>query len=112
MITLTEAAANKIKKLFNPQDSLKVVPEENRNFRIRVVGGGCSGFNYQLLFDSKKDDDQVFEHYGVKIICDPKSYLYVAGSEIDYTDNLMGVGFTVKNPNAKGTCGCGSSFDA
>ena len=112
MITLTEAAANKIKSLFESQNALRNVPEENKNFRIKVVSGGCSGFQYQLTFDSVKNGDQVFEHFGVKVICDPKSYLYVVGSEIDYSDNLMDAGFKIKNPNAKGGCGCGSSFDA
>ena len=84
--------------------------ENERNLRIKVKGGGCSGFNYELAFDGKKEKDQIFESFGVKIICDPKSFLYVNGAVIDYVSGLMGSGFKLDNPNAKGSCGCGQSF--
>lgn len=108
MITLTEKAANKIKELFNYQN----VPKKSQNFRVQISGGGCSGFQYHLKFGEIQLTDQVFEHHGVKVICDPKSYIYLAGSEVDYSDDLMHNGFGIKNPNAKGSCGCGSSFNA
>jgi len=107
MITVTALAAEKIKGIKTAQQA----PAE-AGLRIRVVGGGCSGFQYQLVFDAPKPGDQVFEQDGVKVVVDPKSFLHLSGSEIDYVDSLTGAGFTLKNPNAKGTCGCGSSFTA
>lgn len=107
MITVTPLAAEKIKSIKTTQAS----PEE-AGLRLRVVGGGCSGFQYQLVFDAPKPGDQVYEQDGVKVVVDPKSFLYLNGTEIDYVDGLMGAGFALKNPNAKGTCGCGSSFTA
>lgn len=106
MITLTESAATKLADLLKTQAS----PEEG--LRVRVVGGGCSGLTYQLEFDRPQEADQVFETQGVKVVVDPKSYLYLVGTEIDYVDGLQGAGFSLKNPNAKGGCGCGSSFTA
>jgi iron-sulfur cluster assembly accessory protein len=77
------------------------------------VGGGCSGLSYQLEFDQPEPTDQIFEGaHGTKVLVDPKSYLYLAGTEIDYIDGLQGAGFSLRNPNAKGGCGCGSSFTA
>jgi len=107
MITVTALAAEKIKGVKTAQQA----PAE-AGLRIRVVGGGCSGFQYQLVFDAPKPGDQAFEQDGVKVVVDPKSFLHLSGSEIDYVDSLTGAGFTLKNPNAKGTCGCGSSFTA
>ena len=106
MITLTEAAATKLADLLKTQAK----PEEG--LRVRVVGGGCSGLSYELGFDQPQPADQVFEAQGVKVLVDAKSYLYLAGTEIDYNDGLQGAGFSLKNPNAKGGCGCGSSFTA
>ncbi len=105
MITVTPMAVEKIKSIKTSQ----AAPEE-AGLRLRVVGGGCSGFQYQLIFDAPKTGDQVFETDGVRVVVDPKSFLYLNGTEIDYVDGLMGAGFTLKNPNARGTCGCGSSF--
>ena len=107
MITVTTQAATKIKDIKTAQAA-----SENTGLRVRVVGGGCSGFQYQLVFDTPKAGDQVFESDGVKVVVDPKSFLYLVGTEIDYVDGLNGAGFTMKNPNAKGGCGCGSSFTA
>lgn len=106
MITLTEPAASKLKELLASQE------ESKRNLRIKVAGGGCSGFQYQLVFDGIKKGDVISEHFGVKVLCDPKSYLYLNGSTVDFVDGLMGSGFQLDNPNAKGTCGCGQSFHA
>lgn len=105
MITVTPTAAEKIKGIRESQGA----PAEY-GLRVRVVGGGCSGFSYQLAFEAPQPLDQVFEHAGVKVVVDPKSYLYLNGTEIDYVDGLNGAGFTLRNPNAKGSCGCGSSF--
>jgi iron-sulfur cluster insertion protein len=107
MITVTPLAAEKIKSIKTSQAA-----SEDTGLRVRVVGGGCSGFQYQLVFDAPKTGDQVYEQDGVKVVVDPKSFLYLNGTEIDYVDGLMGAGFALKNPNAKGTCGCGSSFQA
>jgi len=105
MITVTTQASEKIKAIKAAQNA-----PEDTGLRVRVVGGGCSGFQYQL--DAPKAGDQVFEAEGVKVVVDPKSFLYLTGTEIDYVDGLTGAGFTLKNPNAKGSCGCGSSFTA
>jgi iron-sulfur cluster assembly accessory protein len=107
MITVTPLAAQKIKSIHASQAA-----PEGTGLRVRVVGGGCSGFQYQLTFDAPGSGDQVFDAEGVRVVVDPKSFLYLAGTEIDYIDGLTGAGFTLKNPNAKGGCGCGSSFTA
>jgi iron-sulfur cluster insertion protein len=107
MITVTSLAAEKIKGIKTAQQASAEV-----GLRIRVVGGGCSGFQYQLAFDAPGPGDQIFEQDGVKVVVDPKSFLYLSGTEIDYVDGLTGAGFTLRNPNAKGSCGCGSSFTA
>lgn len=102
MITLTENAATRLSSLLDKKDSTGV--------RAGVKGGGCSGFTYSLAFDSEKPGDKVIENLGVKIYVDPKSYLYLMGTEIDYVDELNQSGFKFVNPNAKRTCGCGESF--
>ena len=107
MITLTDSAAAKL------ADLLKTQAKPEDGLRVRVVGGGCSGLSYQMEFDQPQPTDQVFEGaHGAKVLVDPKSYLYLAGTELDYIDGLQGAGFSLKNPNAKGGCGCGSSFTA
>jgi len=79
--------------------------------RVGVEGGGCSGLMYQLTFDNQmKEGDQVFEDNGVKVVVDRKSFLYLVGTELEYTGGLNGKGFVFKNPNANRTCGCGESF--
>lgn len=102
MITLTESAATRLSTLLSKKDLTGV--------RAGVKGGGCSGFTYSLEFDSEKPGDRVIENLGVKIYIDPKSYLYLMGTEIDYVDELNQSGFKFVNPNAKRTCGCGESF--
>tara|TARA_B100001094_G_C17905198_1_gene658450 strand:- start:223 stop:537 length:315 start_codon:yes stop_codon:yes gene_type:complete len=102
MIALTEIAANKIKELLSEKDESGI--------RAGVRGGGCSGFTYKLEFDNHDDRDRVIESYGVNLYVDPKSYLYLMGTEIDYIDELNQSGFKFVNPNAKRTCGCGESF--
>lgn len=108
-VILTETAAREIKRIIEEQelDAAKV------RLRVGVKGGGCSGFSYILdLTESQKDTDEEFEQHGVKIICDPKSLLYLNGVTINFRDEIMGRGFVFDNPNASGTCGCGSSFSA
>jgi iron-sulfur cluster assembly accessory protein len=108
MIQVTETAAEKINELLT---------EENKTgagLRVFVQGGGCSGFQYGLMIDEGDGDaesDQVFEVNGVKLLVDPISLRYLKNAEVDFVDNNMGGGFTIKNPNAKSTCGCGSSFN-
>jgi iron-sulfur cluster assembly accessory protein len=104
-ITLTETAAGKIKELLAEQEN----PSEMA-LRVAVRGGGCSGFQYALAFDKRKDDDHVFERDGVNVVVDKTSMQFVFGSEVDYLDGLQGAGFAVNNPNVEAACGCGSSF--
>jgi iron-sulfur cluster insertion protein len=79
--------------------------------RVYVTGGGCSGFQYGFSFDDQvAEDDTVVEKNGVKVLLDPLSYPYLSGSEVNYEEGLMGSRFVIQNPNAKTTCGCGSSF--
>jgi iron-sulfur cluster insertion protein len=107
MITVTEAAARKVETLRLEEGK----PEWG--LRLRVVGGGCSGFSYELGWeDAEQQGDQVVESGGVKVYVDPQSAPYLAGAEVDYVDSLYGAGFSIKNPNVKGTCGCGHSFQA
>lgn len=93
----------------------KLLSEEHKTpgtfVRVGVDGGGCSGLMYNLTFDTEsKEGDQVFEDNGVKVVVDRKSFLYLIGTELDYTGGLNGKGFTFINPNATRTCGCGESF--
>jgi iron-sulfur cluster assembly protein len=105
-ISLTERSAAKIKGLLEAE---KKDPAEY-GLRVGVIGGGCSGFQYMLDFDKKRENDQVFETHGVKVIVDPKSLMFMRGSVVEYEETLMGAGFKIQNPNVKGSCGCGSSF--
>ncbi len=102
MISLTEAAANKIKRLLEVK--------EETGIRAGVQGGGCSGFTYKLEFDYEKTGDRTINTLGVNLYVDPKSFLYLMGTEIDFIDELNQTGFKFINPNAKRTCGCGESF--
>ena len=109
MIDLTEKAVSEIKRLQEKDHSAA-----SSMLRVMVVGGGCSGMSYKLGFDDKPaaPTDKVFEKLGVKLVCDAKSFLYLTGTQLDFTDGLNGTGFVFNNPNAKRTCGCGSSFSA
>ena len=105
MVTVTETAAEKIKTMLQDQGN----PEHG--LRMMIAGGGCSGFQYRLAFDKESSEtDQVIEQDGVKVFVDMKSAIYLMGAELDYVEGLMGAGFKINNPNAKGTCGCGESF--
>jgi iron-sulfur cluster assembly accessory protein len=104
-ITLTDNAAAKIGELLAGKEDAS-----EQALRVAVRGGGCSGFQYSLAFDKKKDDDHVFEQNGVSVVVDKVSMQFVFGSEVDYVDGLQGAGFAVNNPNVVAACGCGSSF--
>ena len=106
MINVSSAAATKITELLTEEQKL------NSGLRVFVQGGGCSGFQYGLMIEEVGGDgDQVFESNGVKLYVDPISIRYLKGAEVDFVDTVTGGGFTIKNPNATSTCGCGSSFN-
>ena len=101
---LTKQAARKIKSLLNEE-------KENSYFRISVLGGGCSGFQYDFSFSDKKNiDDQLFDDHGIKYLIDEASIEFIAGGELDYVNELAGSYFKIDNPNAMANCGCGTSF--
>jgi iron-sulfur cluster assembly accessory protein len=104
-VTITDRAANKIRKLLGEA-------KERQGLRVRIVEGGCSGFEYQLEIDFPDAKDQVFEKDGARILLGADSLQQVKGSELDYKDTLMQSGFVFNNPNVKSTCGCGVSFSA
>lgn len=108
MITVSEKAKSKVDVLMH---EAAIEKEKSYFLRVSVVGGGCSGLSYKMDFDNEmKKDDQVFEDKGIKIVCDLKSFLYLVGTELDFSDGLNGKGFHFVNPNASRTCGCGESF--
>ena len=105
MINVTETAASKINELLSEEQ------KGGSGLRVFVQGGGCSGFQYGLMIDEGGGmGDQIFESNGVKLFVDPISVRYLKGAEVDFVESLAGGGFTIRNPNAKSTCGCGSSF--
>lgn len=108
-ISITDRAANRIKKIREEQQIA-----EDAKLRVGVVSGGCSGLTYDLEFDSEPqangEEDQEFEDKGINLIVDMRSFLYLSGTELDYTDGLNGEGFHFHNPNANRTCSCGESF--
>jgi iron-sulfur cluster assembly protein len=108
-IILSERAASAVKKVLQEQ-----TPNDQTLLRVRVVGGGCSGFSYDLRFDNQFDEklDSKYEFHGVTVVVDKKSALYLDGTTVDYYEGLEKHGFTFDNPNAVKTCGCGSSFQA
>ena len=108
VIHVTEAAASKIQELLNEEG------KADSGLRVFVQGGGCSGFQYGLMIDEAGAGvgDQLFESNGVRLLVDPVSLSYLKGAEVDFVDTITGGGFTIKNPNASSTCGCGSSFSA
>ncbi len=103
---ITEKAAEKI-KYFAAKDGMT----ENVGVRVAVKGGGCSGLTYDLdITDQELESDKVVEQYGVKVMVDKKSFIYLVGTELEFSDGLNGKGFIFHNPNANKTCGCGTSF--
>lgn len=106
MIDITPKAAAQVKKIMKDEN----MPEDFA-LRVGIKGGGCSGLSYFLNFDNdEKPGDKIFEENGIKLIVDSKSFLYLSGTELDFSDGLNGTGFQFRNPNAERTCGCGSSF--
>lgn len=106
MVTLTDTASQKIKGLIAEEG------DDGDGLRVKVVPGGCSGFEYQLTFDKPEDADEVFEQGGVRIIVDRYSAPYLVGAEFDYEESFQGAGFVINNPNSTSSCGCGKSFQA
>ncbi|HUQ01987.1 MAG TPA: iron-sulfur cluster insertion protein ErpA [Kofleriaceae bacterium] len=105
LVSLTPVAATKVNEI---RDAEAI--ETEMGLRLRVVGGGCAGFSYDLYFDTPTEVDQQFEVSGVKVVVDEMSLMYLVGTQIDYVEGLQGAGFKFQNPNVKSTCGCGSSF--
>jgi iron-sulfur cluster assembly accessory protein len=107
MVHVTEKAAEQIRSIMQKEGL------QDHGLRVAVVGGGCSGMSYKLNFEkSAEQGDKVYEEHGVKIFLDAKSVLFLNGTTLDFTDGLNGSGFVFNNPNAKSSCGCGSSFSA
>jgi iron-sulfur cluster assembly accessory protein len=107
LLRITPLAAEKVTEIRKAEGI-----EDDMALRLRVVGGGCSGFSYDLYFDPKNDMDRELTSNGVRIVVDQMSLMYLVGTEIDYVEGLAGAGFKFHNPNVKSTCGCGSSFQA
>lgn len=105
MVLITPVAASKVNEIRQAE-----AIETTMALRLRVVGGGCAGFSYDLYFDEPAEVDRQFEIQGVKVVVDEMSLMYLVGTEIDYVEGLQGAGFKFNNPNVKSTCGCGSSF--
>jgi iron-sulfur cluster insertion protein len=107
MLVFTDAAAGKVGELIREEANPKL------KLRVFVSGGGCSGFQYGFTFDENiEEGDFCVENQGVQLLIDPMSVQYLMGAEIDYKEDLQGAQFVIRNPNAKTTCGCGSSFSA
>lgn len=107
-ITISEKAAQKGTEMVSGQATAMTEP----GLRVRVVGGGCSGMMYQMEFqDGATGEDEIFERAGFRVYIDKKSLFFLNGSELDYHDGLTGAGFKFRNPNVKGQCGCGESFN-
>jgi iron-sulfur cluster assembly protein len=106
VIGLTDRARTEVRRIITDQK----LPDATA-LRVGIKGGGCSGFSYTLGFDDEVGEtDQVFDFDGLRVVCDPKSFLYLSGTELDFEESLMGRGFKFGNPNASKTCGCGESF--
>jgi iron-sulfur cluster assembly protein len=106
-INVTEKAANEVKRIISEQGMTEKI-----YLRMRVVGGGCSGFQHKLDLDPATNEklDEIFEFHGVPVVVDKRSLMYLDNATVDFHDDLNKRGFSISNPNAKSTCGCGSSF--
>ncbi len=105
-VEISEKAAEKI-KYFADKEGI----QDNVGLRVAVKGGGCSGLTYDLtITDKERESDKIVEQYGVKVMVDKKSYIYLVGTQLDFSDGLNGKGFVFENPNATKACGCGTSF--
>tara|TARA_B110000438_G_C15616402_1_gene564532 strand:+ start:328 stop:684 length:357 start_codon:yes stop_codon:yes gene_type:complete len=106
-VTLTNNAAKRVNAILTGEK------KDGYFLRVSVVGGGCSGMSYNLSFDNKEGEfDKIYDCNGIKVVCDVKSWFYVKGTEIDFSNDLLSGGFKLNNPNANRTCGCGTSFSA
>lgn len=106
LLEITELAAKMVNEIREGDDEI----EADQVLRVRVVGGGCAGFSYDLYFDAPMATDKKFICSGVDVVVDQMSLMYLVGTEIDYVEGLQGAGFKFNNPNVQSTCGCGSSF--
>ena len=107
LVSLTESAAQQVRSMLSEQ------PENSgKLLRVYVEGGGCSGMQYGMVFDEKRDNDRCAESFGVSVLVDAVSAEYLQGAVVDFSDALTGGGFKISNPNAKSSCGCGKSFEA
>jgi iron-sulfur cluster assembly accessory protein len=104
ILSITPTAAGKVRELLEQENDPTLA------LRIFVAGGGCSGLQYGMTLDEEQDGDTIVEQSGIKVLVDEMSLGYINGSQVDYVDSLMGAGFTVNNPNAVSSCGCGHSF--
>jgi iron-sulfur cluster assembly protein len=110
-ITVTEKAANEVKRIISEQQGVGAMPDKIY-LRMRVVGGGCSGFQHKLDLDPQINEklDEVFDFHGIPVVVDKRSLMYLENVTVDFHDDLNKRGFSINNPGAKSTCGCGSSF--
>ena len=106
VLHLTEAAAGEVRALLSKPENA------GKTLRVYVEEGGCSGMQYSMTFDEKRPDDFCAEWHGVSVVVDPFSAQYLQGAKVDFSDNLVGGGFKISNPNARQSCGCGNSFTA
>jgi iron-sulfur cluster assembly accessory protein len=106
VISLTPDAAQEVKSILTKPENV------GKNLRIYVEQGGCSGMQYGMVFDEKRDGDLASEQHGVEVLVDPISAQYLRGTQVDFSDALTAGGFKISNPNAKQSCGCGKSFEA
>lgn len=104
-LSLTDVAAQKVAEIRDAEEI-----ETHYALRVKVMGGGCAGFQYDLFFDEQAEGDLTFESNGVVLVTDQMSFMYLMGTQIDYVEGLSGAGFKFENPNTTGSCGCGSSF--
>lgn len=106
-ISITETASKRLQAVMKSENKSEYA------LRMSVIGGGCSGMTYNMSFDDKKGEfDKVYKSEGITIYCDLKSWLYLKGTEVDFSDDMLSGGFKINNPNASRTCGCGTSFSA
>jgi len=105
LVDVTDRAQQEILEIFNREE-----PGQNIGLRLCVIGGGCSGLSYEMEFDQTRENDNVIDYQGFRVLLDPKSSIYLKGVTLDYQDGLKGKGFVFVNPNATNTCGCGESF--
>jgi iron-sulfur cluster assembly accessory protein len=106
MVTMTNTAAERLRAILEQEN------QPGKGLRIRVIPGGCSGYSYDMTFDDAGATDHTFDAHGLKLLVDAESLPLLQGAEIDYQESFGSSGFTIKNPNAAGGCGCGKSFQA